>query len=342
MTMHSLCFRQRRFAPSAEMLAASLLAATALLAGPSCQLARAAEPADRFAVPKNGDADALLAFINRLAEPGHEFKSRAAADAFRKQAATAIVSATEQLLAGPATDQQLSQAIVMKVNALHLLHSLGEANVEARLASFLVELRQHNSPEVVLTVLRLRVTDHIQRWSTLPAVEKKAMLDEIASVIKRSPPTPGQVRLLTYVADVLGDTPDREQVLQLVETLTPQFKSADDPAIAKKLDALAGVARRLRLPGEPIEVEGKLLSGLPVEWDKYRGAVVLIDYWATWCGLCHAELPNIRQLHQQYGDQGFKVLGVSLDDDQQKVRQFIDKHNIPWPTLVGHTAESRG
>ena len=337
--MLSLCPTRRCPAPPPGVLAASVLAATALFA---CQPAHSAEDADRFAVPENADAGTLLQFIAGLANPGHDFESRAEADKYRRQSAVAIAAAAEKVMVGEATDKQLGQAIEMKVAALHLLNDLGQADAEALLASFLGELRQHKNPAAKLTAVRLRATDCIHRWSTLPDADKSALFDEIEKVIAGSEASLSQVRLLTYVADVLGDTPQREQVLQLVENLTPQFEQSDDPAMQKKLEALAGVARRLRLPGEPIEVEGKLLSGKPVDWQQYRGDVVLIDYWATWCGLCHAELPNIRQLEQQYGDRGFKVLGVSLDDDKQKVEQFLSKHKIPWPTLIGHSEESRG
>jgi thiol-disulfide isomerase/thioredoxin len=67
------------------------------------------------------------------------------------------------------------------------------------------------------------------------------------------------------------------------------------------------------------------VSGNPLSVTGYQGKVVLIDFWATWCGPCRAELPNVIGLYQKYHGQGFEVIGISLDDDRNALNSFTQQ-----------------
>lgn len=73
------------------------------------------------------------------------------------------------------------------------------------------------------------------------------------------------------------------------------------------------------------------LSGETVDLEEYRGKVVLVDFWATWCGPCVHEMPTVIAAYEKYHDQGFEVIGISLDQEESELRDFINERNMPWP-----------
>jgi thiol-disulfide isomerase/thioredoxin len=76
----------------------------------------------------------------------------------------------------------------------------------------------------------------------------------------------------------------------------------------------------------------KDLDGKPLSVGDHKGKVVLVDFWATWCGPCRAELPNVIAAYKKYHDQGFDIIGVSLDSDRAKLDAFLKKtEGMTWP-----------
>ena len=85
----------------------------------------------------------------------------------------------------------------------------------------------------------------------------------------------------------------------------------------------------------------KDLTGRNISLSDYKGKVVLLEFWATWCPPCKASVPALVALHKKYEQQGFIVVGVSMDTDSdasEKVRQFSASHNINYPVLIANEA----
>lgn len=79
----------------------------------------------------------------------------------------------------------------------------------------------------------------------------------------------------------------------------------------------------------------KTLGGAPYDLASEKGSVVLINVWATWCGPCRFEIPELQKMHDEFGKRGFKVVGVSVDEGEAKdVQQFVTDQKMTYPVVL--------
>ena len=83
--------------------------------------------------------------------------------------------------------------------------------------------------------------------------------------------------------------------------------------------------------GKPVpDFSATDLDGSPISLQDYRGKVVLLDFWGVWCGFCIDEMPNLKKIYDTYKDQGFDIIGVSLDDEESELRDYLKENDIQW------------
>lgn len=88
---------------------------------------------------------------------------------------------------------------------------------------------------------------------------------------------------------------------------------------------------------EPAKLDFKIkdMNGESVNLSAYKGKVIVLDFWATWCGPCKIEIPGFVELQDKYRDDGLVVLGLSVDDPIEKLKPFADEFEMNYPVLVG-------
>lgn len=121
---------------------------------------------------------------------------------------------------------------------------------------------------------------------------------------------------------------------QVYQTLQDKF--SESPGIR---DKVAKELLRLEKVGKPVPgFEAQDLGGKTVRLESFKGKYVLVDFWATWCAPCIAELPRLQEAYRKYHASGFEILGVSLDETRTAVVDFVKVRKLPWPQLHNGTA----
>jgi|GEM_PF-212234 len=167
--------------------------------------------------------------------------------------------------------------------------------------------------------------DLLQQCDTLLAKHKDEKTDEVAQILF------AKASLYLQVFD--NAQKGRELILQLKQDFpeTKLGRNADKIlALIERQEEVKKINHALAEGIQFPEFNEKDTAGKPLSIANYKGKVVLVDFWATWCGPCVAELPNVQATYQKHHAQGFEIIGVSLDADQQKFESFIKQKNMTW------------
>lgn len=118
---------------------------------------------------------------------------------------------------------------------------------------------------------------------------------------------------------------------------------SDGRAISEKSPDATKKAETAKAPAPEFTL--KDLSGKELKLSDYKGRVVVVNFWATWCGPCRAEIPSFVKLRDRYHDEGLEIIGISLDEgDQEAVAGFAERFKINYPIVMGtmETVEAYG
>ncbi|MBU8920697.1 MAG: redoxin domain-containing protein [Bacteroidales bacterium] len=90
------------------------------------------------------------------------------------------------------------------------------------------------------------------------------------------------------------------------------------------------ILKSLAIGKVPDDFSATATDGKPISFGQYRGKVVLVDFWATWCAPCRTEMPHVKKVYDKYNPKGFEIIGISMDDNKAKLDEYIKNKSIKW------------
>lgn len=163
------------------------------------------------------------------------------------------------------------------------------------------------------------LADELKEFDALLAKHKDEKTDDVAQIL--------YMKAMLY-NQVLNDSNKGEE---LIAQLRKEFPDSRQVASLKKQDEAKKIQDALAVGTKFPDFDEKDMTGKPLSIANYKGKVVLIDFWAVWCGPCVAELPNVLKAYEKHHAQGFEIIGISLDRDQARLEKFIEEKHMPWP-----------
>lgn len=143
------------------------------------------------------------------------------------------------------------------------------------------------------------------------------------------------------VREVMKEFPDRTEVygalMEVVNGTSPEHAAElareirDSKAPENVRQAAAALLKKFKLVGKPLDLRFTAIDGREISIASLKGSVVLVDFWATWCGPCVGEIPNVKAAYAKLHPKGFEILGISFDQEKDALEEFVKKKGMTWP-----------
>jgi thiol-disulfide isomerase/thioredoxin len=234
-----------------------------------------------------------------------------------------------QLLQGEAklNDEQKKQAAEQVANArlefLTIMSAFGDAESTGAIES----LAKAAGPGAV----DAQAARQLAAFWTNPkdeAAQNKA-LDEMQKIAKANPKEDSVAQTLSKMAEM---GPASKAISDRAENIITTDLTGE--MATQMATQIKGTRKMKDAVGKPVELTGTTVDGSKFTTKDWKGKVVLVDFWATWCGPCIRELPRVKKIYLDQHAKGLEILGVSCDSDAAELKGFLDKNkDMPWPQL---------
>ena len=273
--------------------------------------------------------------IHTILQLHPEFKDGSEADAekFLITSRKAVITAADRLVEGKHSEEEEVEAKKSKLKAYQDLLIVGVKGALPDALKFASALKADPRP----TLAEIGNAAYIDfRMSTIPtsdAKDRQQIVDLVATSLQRKPRD--YFQFAEGLGMMLESMGDGETAAIAYERFGDILSKNLDENIRAAGDTFKNISfRRARLLcGDPLKIAGKTLDGKPFDIKQYKGKVVVIDYWATWCGPCRAELKNLEAIYEKYHDRGFEIVGVSIDDNRDDLVNFLKENKLPWKII---------
>jgi thiol-disulfide isomerase/thioredoxin len=243
-----------------------------------------------------------------------------------------IVKAADAVLAfKDASDEQKDKALVAKATALATksMYKPDSANEFDEFAATLQ--KEHPNSPAMATVAAVKFRKKFMK--TRPTKVDSEAIKELVALGKKYPKEEMFGTLYASFATLKERADGQEAAIKYLEEGVKIFPDNK---------RLAGILNGMKVMGNPLEIVGPTLEGSEFNIKSLKGKVVLVDFWATWCGPCVRELPNVKAAYEKYHGKGFEIVAVSFDNSREPLEKFVKEKELPWTQIVFSKEEDMG
>ncbi len=272
-----------------------------------------------------------------------DYESGAAKSNELVQLATAILSGVNDLTA---TNLNAS------IQAVESLTKRSEDDAALELAKKIEEaFRENPEPQLALSAWemhasRLKETNEVGALMQADSKEDQdpVRARELIDALMAKIPSPWTAFFLVQIA-IKVEYSDRPLIAkEMIEVAQTQIENLKNPEAKEELERnCKQFLSRIAVVNKPLNLSELVdTTGKPIDLERYKGKVVLVDFWATWCGPCLQEIPNIENAFLAHNKNGFEVISVNLDEERKELDKFLAPKKMMWTTYVSSKPDAVG